>query len=162
MALRLSIQPIHFSYDPVADLITSVPDIPRATGETRALKFAGGVGRCAPAIWVMGGGRTPPNPSNEVDIHCPDGPEMDDRSAIRYRPTQFPDRHRRRGNYFRHRPRLAGRRLRQRRRAAELDGNLLPYRADTERASADDAYSDIYSDPDRYIAPAHANSNRRI
>jgi uncharacterized delta-60 repeat protein len=61
-----------FRYDPVADLITSVPNIPRATGETRALKFAGGVGRCAPAIWVMGGGRTPPNPSNEVDIDCPD------------------------------------------------------------------------------------------
>jgi len=61
-----------FRYDPVADLITSVPNMPRATGETRALKFAGGVGRCAPAIWVMGGGRTPPNPSNEVDIDCPD------------------------------------------------------------------------------------------
>ena len=61
-----------FRYDPVADLITGVPNIPRATGETRALKFAGGVGRCAPAIWVMGGGRTPPNPSNEVDMDCPD------------------------------------------------------------------------------------------
>ena len=72
MGRCLSIQTIHFGTDPVADLITSVPNIPRATGETRALKFAGGVGRCAPAIWVMGGGRTPPNPSNEVDIDCPD------------------------------------------------------------------------------------------
>jgi len=59
-----------FRYDPVADSIDSLPNIPRATGETRALKFAGGVGRCAPAVWVMGGGRTPPNPSNEVDIGC--------------------------------------------------------------------------------------------
>jgi hypothetical protein len=59
-----------FQYDPVTNSIISVPNIPRATSETRALKFAGGVGRCAPAIWVMGGGRTPPNPSNEVDIDC--------------------------------------------------------------------------------------------
>jgi uncharacterized delta-60 repeat protein len=59
-----------FRYDPVTDSIIAIPNIPRATGETRALKFAGGVGRCAPAIWVMGGGRTPPNPSNEVDIDC--------------------------------------------------------------------------------------------
>jgi len=59
-----------FRYDPVSNSIVSNPNIPRATGETRALKFAGGVGRCAPAIWVMGGGRTPPNPSNEVDIGC--------------------------------------------------------------------------------------------
>jgi uncharacterized delta-60 repeat protein len=59
-----------FRYDPVTDSIVAIPNIPRATGETRALKFAGGVGRCAPAIWVMGGGRTPPNPSNEVDIGC--------------------------------------------------------------------------------------------
>jgi uncharacterized delta-60 repeat protein len=59
-----------FRYDPVTDSIIAVPNIPRATSETRALKFAGGVGRCAPAIWVMGGGRTPPNPSNEVDIDC--------------------------------------------------------------------------------------------
>lgn len=62
-----------FRYDPVADSITSTPNIPRATAETQALRFPGG--RCAPAIWVMGGGRTPPNPSNEVDIHCPDSPE---------------------------------------------------------------------------------------
>lgn len=59
-----------FRYDPVTDSIIAIPNIPRATGETRALKFAGGVGHCAPAIWVMGGGRTPPNPSNEIDIAC--------------------------------------------------------------------------------------------
>ena len=62
-----------FRYDPVADSITATPNIPRATAETQALRFPGG--RCAPAIWVMGGGRTPPNPSSEVDIHCPDSPE---------------------------------------------------------------------------------------
>ncbi len=59
-----------FQYDPVADSITTIPSIPRATGETRALKFTGPV-QCAPAIWVMGGGRTPPNPSSEVDYYCP-------------------------------------------------------------------------------------------
>ncbi len=62
-----------FRYDPVGDSITATPNIPRATAETQALRFPGG--RCAPAIWVMGGGRTPPNPSNEVNIHCPDSPE---------------------------------------------------------------------------------------
>ncbi len=51
-----------FRYDPVADSITTISNIPRATGETRALKFLG-------QIWVMGGGRTPPNPSNEVDSY---------------------------------------------------------------------------------------------
>lgn len=61
-----------FKYDPVADSITTVSSIPRATGETRAFKFAGFVGNCAPAIWVMGGGRTSPNPSNEVNVLCPD------------------------------------------------------------------------------------------
>src|SRR5205814_1931486 len=33
-------------------------------GETRALNFNG-------KMFVMGGGRTPPNPSNEVDIYDP-------------------------------------------------------------------------------------------
>jgi hypothetical protein len=51
-----------FRYDPVADSITTISNIPRATGETRALKFLG-------QIWVIGGGRTPPNPSNEVDMY---------------------------------------------------------------------------------------------
>src|SRR6266403_4059281 len=60
-----------FKYDPVADSITTFPSIPRATAETRALKFADGfVAGCRPSIWVIGGGRTPPNPSNEVDVTC--------------------------------------------------------------------------------------------
>jgi hypothetical protein len=60
-----------FRYDPVTNSIASYPNIPRATAETRALKFADGfVAGCAPSIWVIGGGRTPPNPSNEVDVTC--------------------------------------------------------------------------------------------
>ena len=38
--------------------------IPRATGETRGLNFNG-------QMYVMGGGRVAPNPSNEVDIYDP-------------------------------------------------------------------------------------------
>jgi Kelch motif len=38
--------------------------IPRATGETRALNFNG-------QMWVMGGGRDAPNPSNEVNVYDP-------------------------------------------------------------------------------------------
>jgi hypothetical protein len=53
-----------FSFDPVANTIGSIPPIPRATGETRALTFNG-------AMYVMGGGRVAPNPSNEVDIFDP-------------------------------------------------------------------------------------------
>src|SRR5437870_10794362 len=53
-----------FKYDPVADSITTIASIPRATGETRALNFNG-------QMLVMGGGRTLPNPSNEVDAYTP-------------------------------------------------------------------------------------------
>jgi hypothetical protein len=53
-----------FQYDPVADSISTITAIPRATGETRALNFNG-------LMYVMGGGRTAPNPSNEVDIYDP-------------------------------------------------------------------------------------------
>jgi hypothetical protein len=54
-----------FKYDPVADSITTIASIPRATAETRALNFNG-------LMYVMGGGRVAPNPSNEVDIYDPD------------------------------------------------------------------------------------------
>ena len=40
------------------------PSIPRATGETRALNFCN-------QMYVMGGGRTAPNPSNEVNVYDP-------------------------------------------------------------------------------------------
>ena len=53
-----------FKYDPVADSISTIAPIPRATGETRALNFND-------QMYVMGGGRTAPNPSNEVDIYDP-------------------------------------------------------------------------------------------
>jgi plastocyanin len=53
-----------FVYDPVMDTIGTIAAIPRATGETRALSFNG-------VMLVMGGGRTAPNPSNEVDIYDP-------------------------------------------------------------------------------------------
>jgi hypothetical protein len=56
-----------FGYDPGADTISSNASIPRATGETRALWMF--VPKEPGAIFVMGGGRTPPNPSNEVDVY---------------------------------------------------------------------------------------------
>ena len=53
-----------FSFDPVANSIGAIAAIPRATGETRGLNFNG-------KMYVMGGGRVAPNPSNEVDIYDP-------------------------------------------------------------------------------------------
>jgi N-acetylneuraminic acid mutarotase len=53
-----------FVYNPVANTISTIASIPRATGETRALNFCN-------QMYVMGGGRTAPNPSNEVDIYDP-------------------------------------------------------------------------------------------
>ena len=55
------------SYDPVADVIALITTIPRATGETRAVTAPDG------SIWVLGGGRVAPNPSNEVDVYDPVG-----------------------------------------------------------------------------------------
>ena len=52
-------------YDPVADTIAAASPIPRATGETRAVTALDGT------VWVLGGGRVAPNPSNEVDIYDP-------------------------------------------------------------------------------------------
>jgi hypothetical protein len=53
-------------YDPVADTIGNIATIPRATAETRGLNFCN-------TMYVMGGGREAPNPSNEVDIYDPVG-----------------------------------------------------------------------------------------
>lgn len=55
------------AYDPVADTISPVAMIPRPTGETRAVTAPDGT------IWVLGGGRVAPNPSNEVDVYDPVG-----------------------------------------------------------------------------------------
>ncbi len=43
---------------------TPIANIPRATGETRAVVMNG-------KMWVLGGGRTVPNPGNQVDIYDP-------------------------------------------------------------------------------------------
>jgi hypothetical protein len=53
-----------YVYDPVADTIAPIAAIPRATGETRAFNQGG-------SVWVLGGGRIAPNPSNEVDAYAP-------------------------------------------------------------------------------------------
>jgi Kelch motif len=53
-----------YKYDPVADTITTIANIPRNTGETRGLTFCN-------KMYVLGGGREAPNPSNEVDIYDP-------------------------------------------------------------------------------------------
>jgi hypothetical protein len=58
-----------FSYDPVADSITTIANIPRATGETGAVVW--GEPKSSQEMYVMGGGRTPPNPSNEVNDYLP-------------------------------------------------------------------------------------------
>ncbi len=51
-----------FVYNPVADSISTVASIPRATSNTRAVNFNG-------QMWVLGGQF--PTPSNEVDIYDP-------------------------------------------------------------------------------------------
>ncbi|MGA7729814.1 MAG: S-layer homology domain-containing protein [Chloroflexia bacterium] len=53
-----------YVYNPVGDSISPIVNIPRATGETRAVTVGN-------EMWVLGGGRTPPNPSNQVDIYNP-------------------------------------------------------------------------------------------
>jgi Kelch motif len=57
-----------FVYDPIADSISTIASIPRATGETRAIRFAP-LGDTDYEMWVMGGGRDAPNPSSEVDTY---------------------------------------------------------------------------------------------
>ena len=100
-----------FVYNPVADSISTIANIPRATGETRALNVNS-------TMWVMGGGRTAPNPSNEVDIYDPVAGTWSIRHAIRHCAAQLPDRH------GRHDQDLAGRRLCPY-GANGFDGNLL-------------------------------------
>jgi plastocyanin len=53
-----------FSFNPAANSIGTIAAIPRATGETRGLSFNG-------KLYVMGGGRAAPNPSNVVNIYDP-------------------------------------------------------------------------------------------
>jgi Kelch motif len=51
-----------FVYDPVKDVVSPIASIPRATGETHAVT----VGH---EMWVVGGGRTAPNPGPVVNIY---------------------------------------------------------------------------------------------
>ena len=51
-------------YNIATDTWSAITNIPRITAETRALNIYG-------LMWVMGGGRNAPNPSNEVDIYNP-------------------------------------------------------------------------------------------
>jgi len=53
-----------FSFNPATNTIGTIAPIPRATGETRGLAFCN-------RMYVMGGGRVAPNPSNEVDVYDP-------------------------------------------------------------------------------------------
>lgn len=53
-----------YKYDPALNVWTAIANIPRATGETRAVVINN-------QMLVLGGGRTAPNPSNEVDIYSP-------------------------------------------------------------------------------------------
>ena len=53
-----------FVYDPEKDSISLIASIPRATGETQAVNVGN-------EMWVLGGGRTAPIPSSEVNIYDP-------------------------------------------------------------------------------------------
>ena len=53
-------------FDPVTNALTPIAPIPRATGETRAVAHP-----FDNTIWVLGGGRTAPNPSTQVDVYNP-------------------------------------------------------------------------------------------
>jgi hypothetical protein len=53
-----------FRYDPTADTISAIATLPNVTGETRAVNFRG-------ELWVLGGGRITPNPSNAVQVYNP-------------------------------------------------------------------------------------------
>jgi hypothetical protein len=53
-------------YDPTLDVVTPTSPIPRVTAETRAVTQPSDG-----SIWVLGGGRTTPNPSAQVDVYRP-------------------------------------------------------------------------------------------
>ena len=53
-------------FDPATNAITAIATIPRATAETRAVAHP-----FDNTIWVLGGGRTAPNPSTQVNVYNP-------------------------------------------------------------------------------------------
>lgn len=54
-----------YRYDPGPGSIVAIAPVPRAVGETRAVTQRDG------KIWLLGGGRSAPNPSTEVDVYDP-------------------------------------------------------------------------------------------
>ena len=73
-----------FSFDPVANSIGAIAAIPRATGETRGLNFNG-------QMYVMGGGRVAPNPSNEVDVYDPGSNSWTTGAPLQQCAAELPD-----------------------------------------------------------------------
>ncbi len=53
-----------FKYDVAGNAWTAIDPIPRGTGETRAVTMGNN-------MWVLGGGRTAPNPSSQVNVYNP-------------------------------------------------------------------------------------------
>jgi len=53
-----------YVYDPVRDSISLIANLPRTTAETQAVTVAN-------EMWILGGGRTAPNPSAEANIYNP-------------------------------------------------------------------------------------------
>ena len=53
-------------FDPATNAVTAIAPIPRATGETTAVAHP-----FDNTIWVLGGGRTAPNPSTQVNVYDP-------------------------------------------------------------------------------------------
>ena len=54
-----------YRYDPGLDASTAIAPVPRSVGETRAVTQRDG------RIWLLGGGRSAPNPAAEVDVYDP-------------------------------------------------------------------------------------------
>ena len=53
-------------FNPATNALTAIAPIPRVTAETRAVAHP-----FDNTIWVLGGGRTAPNPSTQVDVYNP-------------------------------------------------------------------------------------------
>ena len=119
-----------FRYDPVADSIITIASIPRATAETRALNLNG-------QMWVMGGGRTAPNPSNEVDIYDPGTNSWSIGTPFVTARRNFP-------TDTDGLPHLAGRRLCSY-DTNGLDGNLLLRRRNTNANANGDSYAYLHA-----------------